>query len=61
MDISEVNIIAEVKWVYEDELPIWVDDEIYKILYPISEIKDGVRMFPFIVLCGQEIALCNLN
>lgn len=57
MDITEIEVIAEIEWKYEDNLPEWVDDEVYRILYPTSRVIDGVRMFPFITICGKEIAL----
>jgi len=57
MDISEVEIIALIGWKHEDELPSWVDDEVYDILYPSSRVIDGVRMFPFVSICGKEIFL----
>lgn len=57
VDISEIEIIAEINWKSEDQLPDWVDDEIYKVLYPTSKLLEGIRIFPFITICGKEIAL----
>lgn len=41
-----MNIIA-VFWEYEDQLPEMEDHE-YDLIYPKSEIRDGVRMFPYV-------------
>ena len=57
MDINEIEIIAEIKWKDEYDLPDWVDEEVYKVLYPTSKLIEGIRCFPFITICGKEIAL----
>ena len=56
MDINEINLIVTVAWKHEDELPDWIDDEVYKILYPSSRV-DGVRLFPYVSICGKETFL----
>ena len=57
MDISEIEIIAVIEWKNEDELPEWVDDEVYDTLFSSSKVINGCRMFPFITICGKEILL----
>jgi hypothetical protein len=41
--------IYSLEWEYEDQLPEISDLE-YDLMFEYSEIKDGVRMFPFITL-----------
>ena len=40
--------IYSIEWEYEDKLPEGITDLEYDLMYPKSEIKDGVRMFPYI-------------
>ena len=35
------------EWIYEDKLPECLDDADYDELYPQSEVRFGVRMFPY--------------
>ena len=59
MDTSKIELIAMVGWKHEDELPDWIDDEIYAVLYPSSRVPApvGCRQFPFVSICGKEIFL----
>ncbi len=57
MDIEDIEVIAEIQWKNEYDLPEWVDEEVYKVLYPTSKLIEGIRFFPFITMCGKEIAL----
>lgn len=41
------HVIASVQWEYEDKLPE-MDDVDYAHLFERSEIRNGVRMFPYI-------------
>lgn len=38
----------EKQWEYEDNLPELSDEE-FAAIFPLSEIRDGVRMYPFII------------
>jgi len=42
--------IYSLEWEYEDQLPESLTDIEYNHLFEYSEIKDGVRMFPFITI-----------
>ena len=57
MDINEIECIAVVCYMNEDELPTWFDDEIKERVSHSSSIVDGCRMFPYISLCGKRIFL----
>lgn len=48
--LEEISALSEpggeaepVAWIYEDQLP---DGYPYHIMFPFSEVRDGVRMFP---------------
>jgi len=56
-DINDVDVLAMVGWKPESELPDWVDDEIYRVLYPSSRVVEDGCEFPYISLCGKEIFL----
>lgn len=34
-------------WVNEDALPEDMDGQVYDFLWPVSELRDGCRMFPW--------------
>ena len=59
MDISEVECIMMVGWMAEEDLPDWVDEEVYEIIYPSKRVQLGTGKveFPFIKLCGKTIFL----
>jgi len=40
--------IASIQWEYEDMLPASMTDEEYDHLFEKSEVRSGVRMFPYI-------------
>ena len=35
------------EWAYEDSLPQDIDGKVYDFLYRLSEVHDGVRVFPW--------------
>lgn len=43
----------DVAWEYEDQLPT-VSNARFSEMYEVSEMRDGVRMYPFIVLRGEK-------
>lgn len=55
--------IYSIEWEYEDKLPEGITDLEYDLLYPKSEIKDGVRMFPYIKVwdMGGSHRICWLG
>ena len=61
MDISKIECIAMIGWMPESELPEWVDNEVYRALFPSSkgELGSGLNMFPYIKLCNKVIFLIN--
>lgn len=59
MDIAEVELVCVIGWKNEDELPDWVDDEVYGVLRSSSKLIDGCRCFPYVSVCGKEIFLIN--
>lgn len=42
--------IYSLEWEYEDELPKDLSDIDYDHLFQYSEVRGGVRMFPFITI-----------
>ena len=57
MDISETEVMATVAWMPEHELPEWIGDDEYNILFLSSQVRDGIRVFPYISLCKKQIFL----
>jgi len=47
-DYSNKWSLASVYWEYEDELPEGLSDVEFSHMFEYSEIRDGVRMYPFI-------------
>ena len=41
-----MNILC-IQWEYEDDLPKMIQEE-FDLLYAKSEIRDGVRMYPYV-------------
>lgn len=46
--------LYSVEWEYEDSLPKNLSDLEYDLMYDKSEIRDGVRMFPYITIYSNE-------
>lgn len=42
--------VYSIEWEYEDQLPESLSDFEYSLMFHYSEIKSGVRMFPFITI-----------
>jgi hypothetical protein len=57
---KEQEIVFLVGWQNEDELPDYIDDNLYKHLYNMSKL-DGVRLFPFIKIDGKKHFLGDLG
>jgi hypothetical protein len=43
-----------VEWEYEDMLPKDLSDLEYDLMFDKSEVRDGVRMFPYITIYSNE-------
>ena len=46
--------LYSVEWTYEDALPKNLSDLEYDLMFEKSEIRDGVRMFPYITIYFNE-------
>ena len=46
--------IASVQWEYEDMLPASMDDIEYNHAFEKSEVRGGVRMFPYISIYSDD-------
>jgi hypothetical protein len=42
-------------WANEDALPEDMDGQVYDFLYPVSELIDGCRMFPWPVVRRNQL------
>ena len=42
--------VYSLEWEYEDQLPKNLSDLEFDLMFHYSEIKDGVRMYPFITV-----------
>jgi hypothetical protein len=61
VDINDIELIAEVGWMPEKDLPEWVDLEVLRTLCTSCRFENDLREFPFIVLYGKQIMLRNPN
>ena len=55
---TDKEIVFAVAWEYEDELPDYITDELYKSMYPMSKLDDGLRVFPYIKIDEHKHFLC---
>lgn len=46
--------IYSLEWEYEDNLPEYLSDIDYDHLFQYSEVRGGVRMFPFITIYTNQ-------
>ena len=46
--------LYSVEWAYEDMLPEDLSDLEYDLMYDRSEVRDGVRKFPYITMYSNE-------
>lgn len=58
---TDIEIVFSVGWEYEDNLPDYITDELYAMLYPMSKIRDGVRMFPYVNIDRKKHFLGDLS
>ena len=54
---TDKEIVFAVAWAYEDALPDYITDKLYDLLYPMSQIRNGVRMFPYIAIDERKLFL----
>lgn len=57
---KDIEILFLVGWEYEDALPDYITDKLYDVMYPMSQIRDGVRMFPYIKIDENKHFLGDL-
>ena len=51
--LQKEDVVLVVGWKNEDELPDYITDELYNIMFPMSKV-DIVRLFPFVNIDGKE-------
>jgi hypothetical protein len=54
--MSDKLKIKITEWEYEDQLPN-MDYNLYQKLYRCSQVRDGVRVFPFVRINNQKYFL----
>ena len=57
---TDKEIAFMVGWEHEDELPDYITDELYGVLYPMSKLDSGLRVFPYIVIDEKKHFLGDL-
>lgn len=55
---QEQESLQYIKWEYEDNLPN-MPDHIYASMYTLSQVRDGVRMFPYFISGTERIYLAE--